>query len=238
MFVHIIFMNTRLRIEKSNFRLRLDITSKESTLQLVYDVLRLAPFYKEFLVIAYVSEIYMQEFWATATVHDHSIYFKMDNKKRIVNLEYFKEMMHICPRLPGQTFNDLPFEEEILAFLRFLGHSGEIRKLTDGMYHQKNVDFAYLLWEGFVYLVENKDAKKSTYKTTSANLSCSASVIATSESTVRLFALEALACCLPFPKVERLVPAAVGGVTIVSKLLFVFLTLALVFGGVAPDATV
>nr|GEZ29741.1 retrovirus-related Pol polyprotein from transposon TNT 1-94 [Tanacetum cinerariifolium] len=149
-----------------NFHLRSDITFKESTLQLMYDVLRLTPFYKEFLVIADVSDIYMQEFWATATVHHHSIRFKMDNKKRIVYLEYFREMLHICPRLPGQTFDELPFEEEVLAFLGFLRHSEEIRKLIDaqilwGMYHKKNVDFAYLVWEDFVYQVEHKDAKKS-----------------------------------------------------------------------------
>nr|GEV07445.1 retrovirus-related Pol polyprotein from transposon TNT 1-94 [Tanacetum cinerariifolium] len=34
-----------------------------------------------------VLEVYMQEFWATATVHHHSIQFKMDNKKHTVNLE-------------------------------------------------------------------------------------------------------------------------------------------------------
>nr|GEZ86138.1 hypothetical protein [Tanacetum cinerariifolium] len=199
--VHIIVMNTRLRIGKSNFRLRSNITSKESTLQLVYDYLWLTPFYKAFLVTIDVPEIYMKEFWATATVHHHSIRFKMDNRRRIVNLEYFRETMHICPRLFGHTFDDLPFEEEILAFLRFLGHSREIKKLTDvninklhqpwrsfvaiinkclsrkstgydslwlsqaqilwGMYHKKNVDFAYLMWEDFVYQVEHKDAKKS-----------------------------------------------------------------------------
>nr|GEZ35413.1 hypothetical protein [Tanacetum cinerariifolium] len=71
-----------------------------------------------------------------------------------------KEMMHICPRLHGQTFDDLPFKEKILAFLRFLGHSGEIRKLTD-VNINKNVDFAYLLWEDFVYQVGHNDAKKS-----------------------------------------------------------------------------
>nr|GFA91096.1 hypothetical protein [Tanacetum cinerariifolium] len=87
---------SRLRIGKSNFRLRLDITSKESTLQLVYDIMRLTRFYKAFLVTADVLEIYMHEFWATAT-----------------------------------TFNELPFEEEIMAFLRYLGHSGKIKKLTD-----------------------------------------------------------------------------------------------------------
>nr|GEZ06624.1 hypothetical protein [Tanacetum cinerariifolium]GEZ06634.1 hypothetical protein [Tanacetum cinerariifolium] len=128
---------SRLRIGKSNFHLRSDITSNESTLQLVYDVLRLTPFYKAFMVTAYVPEIYMQEFWATATVHHHSIRFKMDSKK-----------------------------QEIVVFLRFLRHSGEIRKLNDaqillGMYHKKNVDFAYLLWEDFVYQVKHKDAKKS-----------------------------------------------------------------------------
>nr|GEW87523.1 hypothetical protein [Tanacetum cinerariifolium] len=99
------------------------------------------------------------------------------------------------------TFDELPFEEEILAFLRYLGHSGEIKKIIDvninklhqpwrsfvavinkclsrkstwydrlrlsqahilwGMYHKKNVDFAYLLWEDFVYQVKRNDAKKS-----------------------------------------------------------------------------
>nr|GEX17514.1 retrovirus-related Pol polyprotein from transposon TNT 1-94 [Tanacetum cinerariifolium] len=123
---------SQLRIRKSNFRLRSDITSKKSTLQVVYDVLRLTPFYKAFLVTADVPEIYMQEFWATGTVHHHSICFKMNNKKCIINLEYFMEMMHICPRIPNQTFDELSFKEEILTFQRYLGHNGEIKKITDG----------------------------------------------------------------------------------------------------------
>nr|GEV22990.1 hypothetical protein [Tanacetum cinerariifolium] len=124
----------------------------------------------------------------------------MKNKKHIVNLEYFMGMLRICLRIPTQTFDELPFEEEILAFLRYLGHGGEIKKIIGvninklqpwrsfsdiinkclsgkstgydslrlsqaqvlwGMYHKKNVDFAYLLWEDFVYQVKHKDAKKS-----------------------------------------------------------------------------
>nr|GFB69601.1 zinc finger, CCHC-type [Tanacetum cinerariifolium] len=54
--------NKSLRIGRSNFRLPLDIQSKESTLQVVYDVLRISPFFKAFLVMADVPEIYMQEF--------------------------------------------------------------------------------------------------------------------------------------------------------------------------------
>nr|GEW60149.1 hypothetical protein [Tanacetum cinerariifolium] len=71
-----------------------------------------------FLVTADVPEIYMQELWATATVHQHSIRFKLDTRKHIVDLESFREMLHISPRILGQSFTELPFEEEILEFLR------------------------------------------------------------------------------------------------------------------------
>nr|GEW83579.1 retrovirus-related Pol polyprotein from transposon TNT 1-94 [Tanacetum cinerariifolium] len=86
-----------------------------------------------FLVTVDVPEIYMQEFWATAIVHHHSIHFKMNNKKCIVNLEHFREMLQISPRILNQQFDELPFEEEILAFLRELGHSGEIKMIIDVM---------------------------------------------------------------------------------------------------------
>nr|GEZ97466.1 hypothetical protein [Tanacetum cinerariifolium] len=73
----------RLRFRRSNFRLLSDIKSKESTLQLVYDVLRICPFFKAFLVT------------------------------------------------------------------------------SDGLYHKRNIDYSYLLWEDLVYQVEHKNTKKS-----------------------------------------------------------------------------
>ncbi|GJZ26259.1 hypothetical protein Tco_0570512 [Tanacetum coccineum] len=117
----------------------------------------------------------MQEFCATTTVHHHSIRFKINNKKHIVNLEYFSKMLQICPKLSDQQFEELPFEEEILTFLRDLGHSGEIKVITDvnvNKLHQPwrsfaavinkfLSDYAYLLWEDFVYQVENKNVKRS-----------------------------------------------------------------------------
>nr|GEZ82151.1 retrovirus-related Pol polyprotein from transposon TNT 1-94 [Tanacetum cinerariifolium] len=57
--------------------------------------------------------------------------FKMDTKKNIVDLEAFREMLHISLRVLGQYFAELPFEEEILEFLWFLGHSAQIKTLTD-----------------------------------------------------------------------------------------------------------
>nr|GFB64142.1 hypothetical protein [Tanacetum cinerariifolium]GFB66261.1 hypothetical protein [Tanacetum cinerariifolium] len=75
----------RLRVRRSNFRLPSDIQSKEATLQFVYDVLRNSPLFRAFQVTADVPEIYMQEFWATAKLHHHSIRFKIDARKSVVS---------------------------------------------------------------------------------------------------------------------------------------------------------
>ncbi|GJV81556.1 hypothetical protein Tco_1517426 [Tanacetum coccineum] len=124
----------RLKIWKSNLRLSSNLKSKESTLQVALDALKLTPFYKAFEISVDVPEIYMQE-----------------------------DMLNICPKLPGQIFEEPPLEEEILSFIRDLGHTGEIKFLSDvnGMYHNKTVDYVYLLWEDLVYQVENKNSKKN-----------------------------------------------------------------------------
>ncbi|GJY00574.1 hypothetical protein Tco_0357592, partial [Tanacetum coccineum] len=138
-------------------------------------------------------------FWASAYIHNRSVRFKMNNKKHILNLDQFRDILQICPKVGNKKFEEPPLEKEILAFLASLGHSGEIRKITDvnvnklhqpwrsfaaiinkclsgkpsygslrlsqaqilwGMYNNKKVDYAYLLWEDFTYQIENKNTKK------------------------------------------------------------------------------
>nr|GEU73143.1 hypothetical protein [Tanacetum cinerariifolium] len=125
----------------------------------------------------------------------------MDTKKHIIDLESFRDILQIYPRVLGQLFTDPLFEEEILAFIRFLRHGAAIRTPTDvninklyqswrsfaalinkcltrkssgydslrlfqaqilwGLYHKRNIDYAYLMWQDFVYQVEHKNQKKS-----------------------------------------------------------------------------
>ncbi|GJY63517.1 hypothetical protein Tco_0464977 [Tanacetum coccineum] len=105
------------------------------------------------------------------------------------------------PKSGNKKFVDPPLETEIIIFLASLGHSGDIRKLTDvnvnklhqpwrsfaavinkclcgtpsydslrlsqaqilwGMYNKKSVDYAYLLWEDFIFKIENKSMKKGS----------------------------------------------------------------------------
>ncbi|GJU06097.1 hypothetical protein Tco_1122527 [Tanacetum coccineum] len=122
-----------------------------------------------------------------------------NNKSTFLNLDQFRDILQICPKVGNEKFEEPPIEKEILAFLASLGHSGEIRKITDvnvnklhqpwrsfaaiinkclsgktsydslrlsqaqilwGMYNNKKVDYAYLLWEDFIYQIENKNTKK------------------------------------------------------------------------------
>ncbi|GJS34327.1 hypothetical protein Tco_0532709 [Tanacetum coccineum] len=113
----------RLKIGKSNLRLSSILKSKEPTLQVALDALKLTPFYNAFEISADVPEIYMQEFWVTVSRHHSSLRFKLNGKSHTVNVDNFRDMLKICPKLPGQIFEEPPLEEEILSFIRDLGHT-------------------------------------------------------------------------------------------------------------------
>nr|GFA27120.1 hypothetical protein [Tanacetum cinerariifolium] len=136
----------RLRIGRCNFRLPSDIQSEEATLQVVYDVLRNSPLFRAFQVTA---------------------------DEECSRFGIFSRNAAYKPQILNQQFADLPTEEEVLDFLRFLGHSQDIRYLTD-----VNVNKLYQPWrsfasvinkcltgkssgEDFVYQVEHKSQKRS-----------------------------------------------------------------------------
>nr|GEW80662.1 hypothetical protein [Tanacetum cinerariifolium] len=66
----------------------------------------------------------------------------MNDKSHTLNIENFRDMLQIYPRLSGHKFEDPPFKEEVISFIRDLGHTGEIK-------------------EDLVYQVENKNSKKN-----------------------------------------------------------------------------
>ncbi|GJS76248.1 hypothetical protein Tco_0726129 [Tanacetum coccineum] len=65
--------DNRLNIRNCNLRLSSTLKSKEPTLQVVLDALKLTPFFKSFQITADVPEIYMQEFWATNYIYHSSL---------------------------------------------------------------------------------------------------------------------------------------------------------------------
>ncbi|GJW97839.1 retrovirus-related pol polyprotein from transposon TNT 1-94 [Tanacetum coccineum] len=87
-----------LKIGKCNQRLSPTLKSNEPTIQVELDALKLTPFYNAFEVSADVPKNFT-----------------------------CKNMLKICPKLLCQKFEDPPFEEEILSFIRDLRHTGEIK---------------------------------------------------------------------------------------------------------------
>nr|GEX67531.1 retrotransposon protein, putative, unclassified [Tanacetum cinerariifolium] len=114
-------------IGKYNMRINPGMQPKEPTYQVVLDTLTLTICYPAFLITDEVPVIYMHQFWASINKYKASYQFKIYNKRFSVNVEVFREILNICPKIPGQQFDEPPSEEEALSFIRKLGHSGEIK---------------------------------------------------------------------------------------------------------------
>ncbi|GJT08390.1 hypothetical protein Tco_0842852 [Tanacetum coccineum] len=147
----------RLKIGKSNLRISSILKSKEPTLQVALDALKLTPFYNAFKISADVPEIYMQEFRVIVSRH-HSLHrFKLNGKSHTVNVDNFRDMLKICPKLPDQRFEEPPLEEEILSFIRDLRHTGEIKFLSDVI-----VNHMHQPWRSFAAIINKCLSGKTT----------------------------------------------------------------------------
>ncbi|GKE64849.1 hypothetical protein Tco_1519010, partial [Tanacetum coccineum] len=81
--------------------------------------------------------------------HDTFYRFKIDKKKRFkLTLEVFRDIFQIFPRVLGRDFDPLPSEEDIVSFLRELGHTGEINSLNDVV-----VDQMHQPWRTFATFI-------------------------------------------------------------------------------------
>ncbi|GJZ46616.1 hypothetical protein Tco_0594212 [Tanacetum coccineum] len=134
-------------IGKCNIRINPRMKPKEPTYQVVLDALALITCYPAFLITAEVP---------------------IDNKRFSVNVEVFRDILNICPRIAGQEFDEPPTEEEALSFIRELGHSREIKYITDVIVdhlHQPWRTFASIInkclcGKDLAYQIDNIDSKK------------------------------------------------------------------------------
>ncbi|GJS38042.1 hypothetical protein Tco_0536424 [Tanacetum coccineum] len=55
----------------------------------------------------------------------------MNKKSYSFDLDTFRNMLQMCPKLLGQKFVDPPFEDDILNFMRELGYPSNIKLLSD-----------------------------------------------------------------------------------------------------------
>ncbi|GKD29499.1 hypothetical protein Tco_1240277 [Tanacetum coccineum] len=117
--------------------------------QVVLDALSLTTCYPAFLIIADVLEIYMKQFWFTVNKKDSTSYkFKIEKKSYRIDMGVFREIFQIYPRLPNQDFDELPSDDEIVSFIKELGHKGDIKSFTEVV-----IDQMYQPWRTFVAII-------------------------------------------------------------------------------------
>ncbi|GJR35887.1 hypothetical protein Tco_1211571 [Tanacetum coccineum] len=117
----------RVEIGKCNMRINPKKTQKEPTYRVVLDALALNTRYPAFLITADVP---------------------IGKKRFSVNMEVFREILQICPRLLDQEFDEPPSEEEILSFIKELGHTRKIKNITVVV-----VDHIHQPWRAFAAII-------------------------------------------------------------------------------------
>ncbi|GKB44578.1 hypothetical protein Tco_0889520 [Tanacetum coccineum] len=124
----------RLKIGKCNLRLSSDVTSKEATLQVVYDVLKLTPFYKAFQI--------------NSTRYIASLGHSGDIRKITdVNVNKLHQPWRSFAAIINKCLSGKPSYDSLRL---------SKAQILWGMYNKKNVDYAYLLWEDFIFKMRTK----------------------------------------------------------------------------------
>nr|GEV55395.1 Ras-related protein RABF1 [Tanacetum cinerariifolium] len=103
------------------------------------------------------SESVQPEQMTSVSVHRSSIRFTINKKKVSLDVEIFREILQICPKIPRQEFEELILEQEILSFISDLGHTGDITYLTD-----VDVDYLHQLWRAFATVINKCLSGKET----------------------------------------------------------------------------
>ncbi|GJT36555.1 hypothetical protein Tco_0926974 [Tanacetum coccineum] len=172
----------RVQIGKCNMRIDPTKTPKEPTYQVVLDALALTTLYHVFLITAEVPKIYMQQFWHTITkgVKGSSLYqFKLPNQEFVVPPSSDLEIVSFIKEL-GYT-DDIDYVTKVYTdhmHQPWRTFSAVINRCLSGkttgldkirlsraqilwkMYYNQNIDFVELLWEDFMFQIDNRDSKK------------------------------------------------------------------------------
>ncbi|GJR46269.1 hypothetical protein Tco_1314372 [Tanacetum coccineum] len=122
-----------VKISSTNLRLETTVPQKEEKFQVVIDLVKNSSCFKAFTIFAHVPKIFMQQFrYSIKKVQGTDSYeFLLANKRCVVNVDVFRTILYICPKVEGVNFTDVPDDDTTLAFLIKLGYKGPLYKHTN-----------------------------------------------------------------------------------------------------------
>ncbi|GJU19795.1 hypothetical protein Tco_1153137 [Tanacetum coccineum] len=153
----------RLMIGSCNYRLSTTFKSKEPTFQVDLDVLSLTPFYPDFLITASVSamcpKLPGQKF--VDSLFEEEILTFMRELGYSGNIKLLSDVKVEILLQPWRTFGTI-INKCLSGKVTGIDTLRVSRaQILWGLYHQKKVDYVYLLWEDLVFQIENKESRKT-----------------------------------------------------------------------------
>ncbi|GJZ71512.1 hypothetical protein Tco_0635363 [Tanacetum coccineum] len=132
---------------------------KEETFQVFIDLIKNSSCFKAFTISAEVLEIFMQQFWySIKKVQGIDSYeFLLANKKCVVNVDVFRTILDICPRVKGVNFTDVSDDDTTLSFLIKLGYKGPLYK-----YSNMFVDHMHQPWRTLAAIINKCLSRKTS----------------------------------------------------------------------------
>nr|GEU56708.1 hypothetical protein [Tanacetum cinerariifolium] len=96
-------------------------------------------------------EINMPHFWHTATydLTTKTYFFTLDDQIFEVNVDLLREALQITPKVSDHPFVEPPPENEIISFIKKLGYSGPLTKVSN-----MAINNLYQPWRTFMTMID------------------------------------------------------------------------------------
>ncbi|GJY94760.1 hypothetical protein Tco_0511121 [Tanacetum coccineum] len=104
-----------------------------------------------------MSKVQISKYTIKKVKDSESYEFLLANKKFIVNVEVFRKILDICPRVEGKEFTPVQDDDDILTFLTDLGYKGPLHKHTNMF-----VDHMHQPWRTLAAIINKCLSGKTT----------------------------------------------------------------------------
>ncbi|GJY23342.1 hypothetical protein Tco_0397000 [Tanacetum coccineum] len=147
----LVLVKDQVQIGSSNYRLALEKSQPNVIYKGCLAILKKFYFFNAFIRTTDAPEIYMQQFWHTLTydLTAKTYFFTLDDQIFEVNADLLREALQITHKVSDHPFVKSPSEKEIISFIKKLGYSESLTKISD-----MAINNMYQPWRTFVTMIK------------------------------------------------------------------------------------
>ncbi|GJX16191.1 hypothetical protein Tco_0217023 [Tanacetum coccineum] len=129
--------------------------------QLVIAILKSHIIYNSLILTATVPAIYIHQFWHIVSENEakKKFFFQLDNQRFEVRVDLIRIVLQLTPTRLDQLYTTPTSKKSLLLFVKELGyedHDNTLKTISQGLFHNHNLDYAELIWDEFKYLITSQ----------------------------------------------------------------------------------